>query len=201
MSKIGYVRVSREDQDPSNQIKLMQDMGMQQTDIFIDVGVCGATKPEQRPMFKQMVARINGDKNVDEIVFSEFSRIGRTVDDSLLTLLTLKQRGIKITSLSSHEAFINDLPSDLQPTIISAMMYSASIERHHIRERTKWGLNAAKEKGKLIGRPKVIIDLQKVQDTMAKYNLKEKQAARVCGYCEATFYKYKKRQQEINKNQ
>jgi len=201
MSKIGYVRVSKSEQDPSSQVKLMQDLGMKIEDIYIDAGVSGVIKPEQRPVFKQMLVKINETKDIDEIVFSEFSRIGRNVEDSLMTLLTLKQKGIKITSLSKHESFINELPSDLQPTLLSAMAFAASIERNHTRERTMWGQSVARAKGKKIGRPTVIVDLQKVKDIMNKYHLKEKQAARVCGYCESTFYKYKNRQLKQNKSE
>lgn len=201
MTKIGYVRVSREDQDPNSQVKLMQDRGIAVEDIFIDIGISGATKPEKRPTFIKMLKRIDEKKDVDEIVFSEFSRIGRTVDDSLMAIIPLKQKGITIRSLSSHEAFINDLPGDLQPVVISAMLYAATMEKKHNNERTRWGIDNARAKGKKIGRPPVIINLQKVKDTMEEYNLKEKQAARVCGYCESTFYKYKNRQLKENKTE
>lgn len=193
MSKIGYVRVSRPDQNPESQSKLLQEMGINENLIFLDVGISGKIRPEDRPAFKKMVAAINESQGqIDEIVFSEFSRLGRTVEDSLLALLGLKRSGIKISSLSTHEKFINDLPSDLQPTVLSAMLYSATLERKHNNERTAWGLANARAKGKALGRPEVVVDFNKVKEIQTKYNLKEKQAVRVAGYVESTYYKKKR---------
>jgi putative DNA-invertase from lambdoid prophage Rac len=191
MGKIGYVRVSKDTQDVASQIKLMTDLGIDSNDIFVDSGIGGATKPEKRPVFKKMLERINSG-DVDEIVFSEFSRIGRTVDDSLMTLIPLKQRGITIRSLSAHEDFINKLPSEMQTWMISGMLFAASMEKKHNNERTKWGIENARASGKQIGRPMVKIDFDKIKSTMETFGLREKQAVRVCGYSESTFYKWKK---------
>lgn len=191
MTKIGYVRVSSDKQDPASQIKLMQDLGISANDIFVDAAISGAVKPEKRPVFKQLLERIEkGD--IEELVFSEFSRIGRTVDDSLMALIPIKQKGITIRSLSASEKFINELPGPLQSFMISGMMYIATMEKQHNNERTKWGIENARANGKTIGRPAKIVDFAKIKETMEKYNLKEKQAVRVCGYSESTFYKAKR---------
>jgi DNA invertase Pin-like site-specific DNA recombinase len=192
MAKIGYVRVSSDKQDPASQVKLMQDMGILTKDIFVDTAISGATKPETRPSFKSMIKRIDDGKDVDELVFSEFSRIGRTIDDSLMALIPIKQRGITIRSLSSSEKFINELPGPLQTFMISGMMYIATMEKQHNNERTKWGIENARANGKIIGRPTKVVDFAKIKEAMEKYNLKEKQAVRVCGYSESTFYKAKR---------
>jgi DNA invertase Pin-like site-specific DNA recombinase len=55
MVKIGYVRVSREKQDPASQVKLMEDMGIIKTDIFVDHGMSGWTDPTIRPIYKDMM--------------------------------------------------------------------------------------------------------------------------------------------------
>lgn len=191
MTKIGYVRVSSDKQDPASQVKLMQDAGIDPANIFVDAAISGAVKPESRPVFKQMLKRLDtGD--IDELLFSEFSRIGRTVDDSLIALISIKQRGITIRSLSKSETFINELPGPLQTFMISGMMYIAAIEKQHNNERTRWGIDNARANGKKIGRPKIAVDFDKITETMKKYNLKEKQAVRVCGYSESTFYKAKR---------
>ena len=196
MVKIGYVRISRDTQDSASQVKLMEDKGIKAVDIYIDSAVSGGIKPESRPVFKEMLKRIDDKKDVDEILFSEFSRIGRTVDDSLMTLIPLKQRGITIRSLSNSESFINELPGEMQTWVISGMLFAASMEKKHNNERTKWGIEAARANGKVIGRPIVKVDFQKIKNTMDQYNLKEKQAVRVCNYSEATFYKSRREHKE-----
>jgi DNA invertase Pin-like site-specific DNA recombinase len=60
MVKIGYVRVSRIEQDPESQIKLMRDMGI--TEIFVDDGISGWVNTHDRPVYKQMVNRISDKK-------------------------------------------------------------------------------------------------------------------------------------------
>lgn len=192
---IGYVRISNpEKQDPASQIKLMQDRGIAMMDIFVD-GASGGIEPLKRPAYRKMIDRLAvGD--VTELVVSEFSRIGRTVHESLMEVLSIQQRHIKIQSLSETEKFINELPIDMQPILISAMMYSASLERKHIKERTKWGMDNAKEKGTKsgnpIGRPTVKVDFEAVKKLVEEKDLKEAQAIRVLGIKARTFYAAKK---------
>jgi len=195
---IGYVRISNpEKQDPASQVKLMQDREIVIEDIFIDMA-SGTIPPLKRPQYKKMIDRISkGD--ITELVVSEFSRIGRTVNESLMEVLSIQQKHIKIQSLASTEKFINELPVDMQPILISAMMYSASLERKHISERTKWGMDNAKEKGTKsgipIGRPKVEVDFEAVRKLVEEKNLKEAQAIRVLGIKARTFYAAKKLKQ------
>lgn len=202
MHTIGYVRISRpESQDPASQVKLMQDRKIAIEDIYIDMA-SGTVPPLKRTQYKKMMDRISkGD--VTELVVSEFSRIGRTVHESLMEVLTIQQKHIRIQSLADTEKFINDLPVDMQPILISAMMYSASLERKHISERTKWGMDNAKDKGtrsgKPIGRPIVTVDFEAVKKLVDEKNLKEAQAIRVLGIKPRTFYAAKKNvQQELD---
>ena len=195
MHTIGYVRISRpESQDPASQIKLMQDRGIVYEDIFVDMA-SGSIAPLKRQSYKKMSDRLSqGD--VTELVVSELSRIGRTVHESLMEVLKIQQMGIRIQSLSEMERMINDLPAGLQTIIISAMMYSAQLEREHIRERTRWGMVNAQQKGtksgKPIGRPTISIDFDAVKDLIADKNLKEAQALRVLGIKSRTYYAAKK---------
>ena len=196
MVKIGYVRVSRIEQDPESQIKLMRDMGI--TEIFVDDGISGWVNPHDRPVYKQMVNRISDKKKdkIDEIVFSEFSRLGRNAKDSIYELIRLEKEGILISSLSSHEAFLNKIPPEVQLTVLAGMLVGAEMERKHTQERTRWGLDRVRKfgskSGKPMGRPRVIVDWEKIQKTMEQFRVPEKVAARICGYNESTFYKAKR---------
>lgn len=201
MVKIGYVRVSRIEQDPESQIKLMRDMGI--TEIFVDDGISGWVNPHDRPVYKQMVNRISDKKKdkVTEIMFSEFSRLGRNAKDSIYELIRLEKEGILISSLSSHEAFLNKIPPEVQLTVLAGMLVGAEMERKHTQERTRWGLDRVRKfgskSGKPMGRPRVIVDWEKIQKTMEQFRVPEKVAARICGYNESTFYKAK-RERDVN---
>ena len=196
MKSIGYVRVSREKtQDPTSQIKLIQDHGIPMEDIFIDT-ISGAIAPMERPAYQKMMERIKqGD--INELVCSEYSRIGRTIIESLSEVLVILKLGIKIQSLSKREERINEYPNvTMQLIAVVLALDSAQQEREHIKERTKWGMQNAKAKGtrsgKPIGRPVKPVDFDAVNKLIQEKFLKEKQAIRVLGIKESTFYKAKK---------
>lgn len=201
MVKIGYVRVSREKQDPSSQIKLMKDMGIPDQDIFVDHGISGWTDPTVRPVYKEMMKRVADPtkEKVDTIIFSEFSRLGRNAKESMYELLRLEHLGIKVNSLSKLESFINDVPAAFQIQLLSSMMVGADLERKHHKERTQWALDNVKahgsKSGKRIGRPTVDIDFDKIKKKMEELNVNETVARKILGYKPSTFYKKKK---EIN---
>ena len=198
MTKIGYVRVSRDKQDPASQINLLKEMGIVDGDIFVDQGISGWTDPTVRPIYKKMMERLadTTKEKVDTIVFSEFSRIGRDAKESLYEILRLEHMGIKIQSLSKAESFINDIPATFQPTILSGMMAGADLERQHHKERTKWAIDNVRahgsKSGKLIGRPKIKIDWEKIEKVKYQYKVSENVARKICGYNAATFYAKKK---------
>jgi DNA invertase Pin-like site-specific DNA recombinase len=198
MVKIGYVRVSREKQDPASQIKLMRDMGILDENIFVDHGYSGWTDPLLRPVYKEMMKRVEDveKEKVDTIVFSEFSRLGRNAKESLYELLRLEHNGITIQSLSKAESFINSIPSTFQPTVLSGMMAGADLERQHHRERTKWAMEHVKlhgsKSGRKIGRPVIAVDWEKIEKIKKQYGVSENVARKICGYNASTFYKKKK---------
>jgi DNA invertase Pin-like site-specific DNA recombinase len=198
MVKIGYVRVSREKQDPASQIKLMKDLGIPDCDIFVDHGISGWTDPTIRPVYKEMMKRLDDTtrEKVDTIIFSEFSRLGRNAKESMYELLRLEHQGITIQSLSKVESFINDVPAAFQIQLLSSMMVGADLERKHHKERTTWALENVKahgsKSGKAIGRPTLDIDWDKIKKTMEQYKVSENVARKICGYNSSTFYKKKK---------
>jgi len=198
--KIGYVRVSRDEQDPSSQIKLMQDLGIAMSDIFVDAGISGWTDPTVRPVYKKLLARLDQEPKVTEIIFSEFSRLGRDAKGSIFELISLQRKGIHLQSLSEHEKFLNNIPDPWQGQILYGMMVGAEIERKHHIERTRWAMNLVKERGsksgKPVGRPEIPLNMDKIKETMEKYHCSERVAAKICGYNLSTFYAKKKKMKE-----
>lgn len=205
MVKIGYVRVSREKQDPASQIKLLRDMDILDENIFVDHGYSGWTDPLIRPIYKEMIKRIEDSEKekVDTIVFSEFSRLGRDAKESLYELLRLEHMGISIQSLSKAESFINTVPSTFQPMVLSGMMMGADLERQHHKERTKWAMEHVKhhgsKSGKKIGRPVIAVDWEKIEKIKKQYDVSENVARKICGYNASTFYKKKKEYNDKSK--
>lgn len=194
VAKIGYLRISRpEKQNPESQRKALQEQNCER--IFEDYG-SGSIPPTKRKAYSDMLVFLKEHQECKHIVMSEWSRLGRTVPESLEQILNLMKQDIEITSLSPSEKCINDIPSAFRFAVISLMLGSAQAEREHLIERTRRGMDNARSKGKICGRPPAKIDFGKVADMMDKYHLREKQAVRVLGYSESTYYKYKRAQKE-----
>lgn len=200
--KIGYVRVSKEKQDPAPQIKMLKDMGIPDDEIFVDHGYSGSTEPQSRPTYSAMLKRLE-DKSktkVDIIVFSEFSRIARNSKESVYELMRLEKLGYAIQSLSPVESIINNVEPTFQLIILAAIGIGADLERQHIKERTRYGLDYVKQhgskSGKPIGRPKVNIKWDKIQEIMEKYKVSENVARKILGYSATTFYSAKKKSKQ-----
>lgn len=205
--KIGYVRVSTDKQDVEGQKKLMRDMGIAEQDIYVDHGISGWVEPNIRPVYKNMMARLD-DKNkphVDTIVFSEFSRLSRNSKESVYELMRLEKMGYSIQSLSQAESFINNIDPTFQLVILAAIGLGADLERKHHKERTLWALDNVRERGsksgKPMGRPRVNVDFEKIKKTMDQYNVSENVARKICGYCVTTFYSAKKRKKNTEKEE
>ena len=197
--KIGYVRVSRENQDPAPQIKMMKNMAIPENEIFVDHGFSGATEPAARPTYASMMKRLadTTKPKVNVIVFSEFSRLSRNSKESVYELMRLEKLGFAIQSLSPAESIINNVDPTFQLVILAAIGIGSDLERQHIKERTKYGLALVKERGsksgRPCGRPSIKIDWDKITETMDKYKVSENVARKICGYNSATFYSAKKK--------
>jgi DNA invertase Pin-like site-specific DNA recombinase len=191
MVKIGYARVSTDNQDPASQIKVLMEQKIPQELIFIDLDMSGTKEPLKRPEYKKLMEFV-AKGTTDTLILTEYSRLGRNAKESLFELLRIEKLGIVVKSLSANESFINDLPVELQPLATSAMMLGADLERKHNSERTIWGLENAKSKGKILGRPEIKIDWEKIEEIKKKYGVSYNMARKLCGYKATTFYKEKK---------
>ncbi len=101
---IGYVRTSKKDQNPSNQIMILVKHGIQPDHIFVDAGTSGTTQAQEREGFRSMMEFISQNP-VEKILLFEVSRLGRTFLDTLSLVKDLEERGIMVWSLSPTESW------------------------------------------------------------------------------------------------
>lgn len=187
---VGYARTSTDDQDLHRQLKQLQDHGIEDHLIFRDQGVSGAKPPERRSGYKQLLSLIKTGE-VDEIVVSDISRIGRDAKGTLQEIWALQDKGIKVVSLNDLDQTVLSAPAELQPLLLAAVTLGADLQRKKIRDDTKAGLRRAAEEGRHPGRPVITIDHKKIQSWMDK-GLSERSAVIVCGYSLSTYYRKKK---------
>ena len=149
MNKIGYARVSTNEQNLDLQIDALEQAGC--THIFKDDGVSAVA--ECRPGFDEALAAL---KSGDALFIWKLDRAFRSVKHAVLTLETFEKRCVLFRCLTE--------PIDTT-TSIGRFTYQirnafAELERNIIRERTIAGMDAARRRGAKIGRPRKLSGAQ-----------------------------------------
>lgn len=139
--KIGYARVSKQDQNLDLQLDALTKYGCEQ--IYQDKA-SGARTDRQglEDALKQL-------RKGDILVVWRLDRLGRSISHLISIMKSLEDRGISFACVT--EAFDTSTPNGkLVFHLFSAL---AEFERSLIKERTRAGLEAARARGKLGGRP------------------------------------------------
>lgn len=142
--KIGYARVSTQEQSLNLQIDILKKAGCE---IVFEEKISG--KNLERSELKKMISTIRKD---DEIIVWKLDRLARSLKNLIELVNLFKEKGVIFISI---EDSINTKTAIGKFTfhLFGAL---AEFERNLIAERTKIGLQFAKEKGRIGGRPKGI---------------------------------------------
>ena len=141
---IGYARVSREDQNPQYQHDALTSAGCSR--IFED-RISGADF--SRAGLDQALALLEPG---GVLMVWKLDRLGRSMRDTVNIVLDLDRRGVGFRSLT--ESF--DTKTALGRGMLALLAAVAEDERDRLRERTKAGMQAARRRGKHVGRPTVM---------------------------------------------
>ena len=153
--KIGYARISTEDQKLDMQVAELKAAGCKK--VFSD-RASGAKS--DRPGLDECLKSL---RKGDTLMVWRLDRLGRSVRHLVNVVTELKERGIGFKSLHDGAIDTTTASGDLIFNIFAAL---AQFERELIRERTRAGLAAARARGRTGGRPSVSPDNPKVR--MAK---------------------------------
>lgn len=123
--------------------------------LFADPGWSGAK--EHRPELDRMMALIRRRK-FDVVVVYRFDRFARSTKQLVNALDEFQALGIQFVSL--HEAIDTTTPTGRLAFHIFAAI--AEFERELARERVRSGLANARAKGKVLGRPRVLADRNRI---------------------------------------
>lgn len=146
--KIGYARVSTEDQNLDLQSDALRQQGC--TEIFQEK-ITGTTK--SRPVLNQAIKVL---KAGDVLVVWKLDRLGRSLQDLIEILKLLERNGVGFHSISDGI----DTTSSCGRLLFHIIGAIAEFECNQISERTKAGLQAAKNRGTKLGRPSSVSDEQ-----------------------------------------
>lgn len=148
--KIGYARVSTEDQKLELQLASLRKAGCRK--IFQEkISGTRRDRPELNKLLEQL-------REGDIIIVTRLDRIARSTQHLLELMEAIKDTGAKFQSLS--EPWI-DTTSHAGKLIMTIFGGIAEFEKDLIRDRTSAGRKSAKKRGVVFGRPRKLSESQK----------------------------------------
>lgn len=177
---VAYVRVSTQDQNPQLQIDALTEAGCEK---IYEEKASGAQR--DRP---QLQAALDYMRPGDTLVVWKLDRLARSLKQLLETIEVLEERNIGFMSLTENI----DTTSAGGKLLFHLFGALAEFERSLIRERTLAGLAAARERGRVGGRPRALSDedVTKAKAMLRDPELTAKQVAETLGVSVSTLYKY-----------
>lgn len=174
--KIGYARVSTEEQNLDMQLHALRKIGVEEDDLFFEkVSATSKKRPGLRNAVRQC-------RRGDVFYVWRMDRVARSLFDLLAFLRDLEERGVGFISLTEQNRV--DTTTPWGKLYIHIMGAIAEFERQLIVERTRAGVKRAQERGVRFG-AKLVIDLEKADD-MLRRRRSVKEVAEACGVSRQT---------------
>lgn len=147
MALVGLVRVSTKKQETSRQHDALDPICVK---VF-EEKVSGKLAVDSRPGLREAIEYM---RDGDMLTVQEVDRLGRNLLEGLIVLTDLFERGIAVKVLEGIAAGEHTERS----LILDLALALAEDRRRDIVRKTKNGLEAARKRGKVGGRPRVIDD-------------------------------------------
>jgi len=146
---IGYARVSTDEQNMDLQMDALEAVGCDH--VYTDQGISAVAKHRQG--FENALGELQAG---DVFVIWKMDRAFRSLRHALDVLEQLESRDIQFRSLTDQI----DTTTPMGKCMYQIRNVFAELERNLISERTKAGMDAARRRGKHIGRPKKLTPKQ-----------------------------------------
>ena len=181
--KIGYIRVSTQEQNTMRQEALMEALGVDE--VYID-RMSG--KNTNRPELQKMMEYV---RKGDTVIVESISRFARNTRDLLELVEQLTAKGVEF--VSKKEAIDTTTPTGkFMLTVFGAV---AELEREYILQRQREGIAIAREQGKYKGRkPIVAPEFEQVTAKWRSGAITAAEAMRTLHVSKSTFYRRIKQQ-------
>lgn len=179
--KVGYIRVSTEEQNTIRQEVIMQDLGVER--VYID-----KASGKSRTGRPQLEAMMDFVREGDVVIVESISRFARSTRDLLTLVEQLTEKGVGF--VSQKESIDTNTPQGkFMLTVFGAM---AELEREQTLQRQREGIAAAKAAGKYKGRKPIEIDdslVKSVHDQWYKREITTSHAVKLLNVSSRTFYR------------
>ena len=177
--KIGYARVSTEEQNLNRQLDMLNEVGCEKN---FEEKISGIKK--ERPELFRMLEQL---RKGDLIIVADLTRLSRSVKDLFQLVEQIKAIGADIKSLKESWMDTSTPQGKLMFTIFAGI---SQFERDLISQRTIEGLIAARARGRKGGRPKS--DEKALNKAIKLYQSKEysiKEIVSMTGISQSTIYR------------
>ena len=183
----GYARVSTDKQDLARQLKMLQEYGIAEEDIFVDKFT---GRDFSRDGFQRLCSTV---RRGDMIIVESLSRVGRSSKELLDVLERWQQQGVVFVSLKENI----DLSTTTGKLIAQLLSGLAEFEASCIRERVKEGIAVARAKGRIGGRPRTKKEIIDKALKLYKARIQSaKEICEICGISTATLYRALKEERD-----
>ena len=178
--RIGYARVSTEDQH----LDLQRD-ALQQAGCGVIYEEAASGKSTERPELEQCRKAL---RNGDTLVVWRLDRLGRSLPDLVQIVADLERSGVSFESLNEKI----ETGSAAGKLVFHVFAALAEFERSLIRERTRAGLAAARARGRSGGRKPKLGEKQvrEIKALLRDPDIQVADVARRYGISRTTLYKY-----------
>ena len=200
----GYVRIStnKESQKTDRQKVTLERYAAENNfkyDAIIEERISGTVKAENRPIYRDLKTKTLREGDI--LVVTDLDRLGRDADDTIRECKDLKAKGIKLIALDIP--YMNEWDNTIDDSmynmvidiVITLKAHMAEQEREKTVQRIKQGLDAARAKGKTLGRPKAELSKEFVREYEKFLNgdygeMTKTGFAKYLGIGRSTLYKY-----------
>lgn len=148
---LGYARVSTDDQTLDSQTDALQAAGAER--IFAD-RISGSLRA--RPQLDRLLDHLRPG---DVVTVTKYDRLARSLKDLLDIVDQVEKRGAGFRSLAEDI----DTTTPAGRLVFHVFASIAQFERERIAERTREGLQAARLRGRIGGRPPALTAAQKAE--------------------------------------
>jgi len=148
---IGYARVSTDDQSLDSQTDALSAAGAEK--VFADkISGSRRARPELDRMLEQL-------RDGDVVTVTKYDRLARSLKDLLEIVEAIRERGAGFRSLAEDI----DTTTPAGRLVFHVFASIAQFERERISERTREGLESARKRGRIGGRPPALTAAQKTE--------------------------------------
>lgn len=144
MITYGYARVSTADQTTDGQTLALTQAGVVASQIITET-VSGTVSSDRRPELNVLLRKLESG---DTLTVARLDRLGRDPADVLALMRDLEDRGVAVRLLDMGA----DTATPAGRLVVAVLAAVAGWERDVLRDRTRQGLAAARNRGQSLGR-------------------------------------------------